>query len=71
MPAQAMLAGKVVIATGWSGNCDSMDANTSSLVPYTFTSVCDPQDYYRGGRWTEPDVAVAAHHLRTGYEDST
>ena len=62
--AQAMLAGKAVIATNWSGNCDFMDESTSLLVPFRLVPVVDPQGIYTRGRWAEPDVMLAAQHLR-------
>ncbi len=45
--AQAMLAGKPVIATNWSGNCDFMSEENSFLVPYTLVPVKDPQGIYQ------------------------
>lgn len=61
--AEAMAAGKAVVATGWSGNLDFMDDRTSALVPYTLTAVDDPQGIYRGGLWAEADVEAAATAL--------
>jgi len=63
LPAQAMVAGKAVVATGWSANLDFMAPGTGVLVDYTLVPVRDPQALYRGGRWAEPDVADAAHKL--------
>lgn len=63
--AQAMLAGKAVIATNWSGNCDFMDESTSLPVPFKLVPIVDPQGIYTHGRWAEPDVTVAAQHLRS------
>lgn len=61
--AEAMAAGKAVVATGWSGNLDFMDDRTSVLVPYTLTAVDDPQGIYRGGLWAQADVEAAARSL--------
>jgi glycosyltransferase involved in cell wall biosynthesis len=61
--AQAMLAGKATIATGWSGNLDFMTAENSVLVPAGFIEVEDAQGIYRSGRWADPDVAAAAQSL--------
>jgi glycosyltransferase involved in cell wall biosynthesis len=70
MMMEAMLAGKPVIATGWSGNVDFMDAESSVLVPYTMVPVCDPQNVYNnlGASWAEPDVAFAARALERLFE---
>lgn len=62
--ARAMLAGKAVVATGWSGNLDFMTAKTSVLVPYDLRPTLDPQGLYRGGRWAWPQVEQAATALR-------
>jgi glycosyltransferase involved in cell wall biosynthesis len=62
--ARGMLAGKLVIATGWSGNLEFMDEASSILVPYRLEAVNDPAGLYRGGRWAEPDIAYAAEALR-------
>lgn len=63
MPAQAMVVGKAVVATGWSGNLDFMTPDNSALVDYTLVPVRDPQALYDGGRWAEPDVEDAAAKL--------
>jgi glycosyltransferase involved in cell wall biosynthesis len=39
LPAQAMLAGKAVVATGWSGNLDFMTGDDSVLVDYALVHV--------------------------------
>jgi len=66
-----MSVGTPVVATGWSGNLDSMDAETAFLVdaklvpvrvanqPAYFTEVVGPE-----ARWAEPDVGQAAEWLR-------
>ena len=64
LPAQAMAAGKAVMATGWSANLDFMTADNSMLVDYTLIPVRDPQGLYGNGRWAEPDVQDAAAKLR-------
>lgn len=63
LPAQGMLAGKPVVATGWSGNLDFMDRETSRLVDYDLVPVEDSQGLYAGGHWAEPDVEDAARQL--------
>jgi glycosyltransferase involved in cell wall biosynthesis len=70
LPAQAMAAGKAVVATGWSGNLDFMSAGDSALVDYALVPVDDSQGLYDGGRWAEPDVADAAAKLGMLIEDA-
>ncbi len=64
--AEAMLAGKPVIATGWSGNLDFMTAETSSLVRCRLVPVSDPDGPYDGLAtvWAEPDLDHAATEMR-------
>lgn len=65
--AAAMAAGKPVIATGWSGNLEFMDSESSVLVPYRLVPVYDPQGIYEeedGQRWAAPDLEAAASSLR-------
>jgi glycosyltransferase involved in cell wall biosynthesis len=66
--AEAMLLGKPVIATGWSGNTDFMDNTNAVLVPYRLAPARDDRLVYRG-LWAEPDVARAAEILRTLADD--
>jgi len=67
--AEAMAAGKAVIATGWSGNLDFMDDRTAVLVPCALVPVDDPQGIYRGGRWAQPDVEAAGRALADLIDD--
>jgi glycosyltransferase involved in cell wall biosynthesis len=63
--AEAMILGKPVIATGYSGNLDFMTEENSFLVPYEMAEVppgCEP--YLPGTPWAEPDVDVAARLMR-------
>ena len=69
-PAQAMAAGKVVVATGWSANLDFMSPANSRLVDYTLVPVRDPQGLYDSGRWAEPDIDDATAKLEALIEDS-
>lgn len=64
--AEAMLAGRAVIATGWSGNLDFMDTSSSVLIPASLVPVRDPQRVYAvaGARWAEPDHDAAVEALR-------
>jgi glycosyltransferase involved in cell wall biosynthesis len=67
--AEAMLLGKAVIATGWSGNTDFMDDTNAALVGYRLAPARDDRSVYRG-LWAEPDVAEAASLLRTLADDA-
>ena len=69
--AEAMLLGKPVIATGWSGNLDFMDNNSAALVPVRLVPPCDPRGVLQvaGAVWADPDIAVAAEHLRRLADD--
>lgn len=63
--AEAMLLGKPVIATAYSGNMDFMDETCVALVGYKLIPVSDPQGIYGGDGavWAEPDVDEAAEWL--------
>lgn len=71
VPAEAMLLGRPVVATGWSGNMDFMDADSAVLVPFTLVPARDPRGVLEapGAVWAEPDVAVAAEALRRLADD--
>jgi glycosyltransferase involved in cell wall biosynthesis len=63
--AEAMLCGKPVIATGYSGNLDFMSEDDSFLVPYRLVSIdrtCGP--YKAGYHWADPDLDYAADAMR-------
>ena len=63
--AEAMLLGKPVIATGYSGNLDYMTDNNSYLTRWTPTEV--PQGtltYPEGFIWADPDIDHAASFMR-------
>jgi glycosyltransferase involved in cell wall biosynthesis len=66
IPATAMLLGRAVVATGWSGNMDFMTPEVSGLVPYRLIKAEDPRGTYAlaGAQWAEPDVEAAAEQLR-------
>lgn len=64
--AECMARGKPVIATGWSGNMDFMDAQSAALVPYSLVPVNDPCGVYQaaaGAVWAEPDQDAAVKIL--------
>jgi glycosyltransferase involved in cell wall biosynthesis len=68
--AEAMAVGRPVIGTAYSGNLEFMTADTSMLIPYTFTHVpfgCAP--YPPGTRWAEPDIDAASAAMRAVASD--
>jgi len=56
--------GVPVVATAWSGNLDFMDETTACLVPTAMVPVDDAQGIYSGQVWADPDIDIAAGHLR-------
>lgn len=67
--AEAMLLGKPVIATGYSGNLDFMTAQTSYLVPWKLTKVGRrAEGYPRCATWAEPNLREAARLMRHVWE---
>lgn len=63
--AEAMAAGKPVLATDWSGNTDFADASNSYPVAYALRAVARTVGPYRAGEtWAEPDVEHAAALMR-------
>jgi glycosyltransferase involved in cell wall biosynthesis len=66
IPATAMLLGRAVVATGWSGNLDFMTPETSALVSYRMIPATDPRGTYDfpNSNWADPDIEDAALRLR-------
>ncbi len=63
--AEAMLLGKPVIATGYSGNLQFMTPANSWLVGYELTRVGEGVEMYPpDARWAEPDLDHAAELMR-------
>lgn len=66
---EAMLLGRPVIATGWSGNMDFMDESCALIVSFTLTPVVDVHPAYTAPHltqrqlWAEPDILDAARHI--------
>ena len=68
--AEAMSLGKPVIATAYSGNLDFMTPSNSFLVDHTTSHVpAGVPAYAAGTPWAEPDLDVAAAHMRRVVED--
>lgn len=68
--AEAMAYGKPVVATGYSGNVDYMDASNSYPVGYELRPIpegCGP--YPAGAVWAEPNVEEAARLLRQVFDE--
>lgn len=67
---EAMLLGKPVIATGWSGNLSFMDSESACLVDYrmvpveTTTAPYTAQQIGKVSTWAEPDIEHAAWWMR-------
>jgi glycosyltransferase involved in cell wall biosynthesis len=64
-PAEAMLLGVPVIVTDYSGTADFANNQTALTVPYNLIPVSE-DDYpgVDGQRWADPDIDVAARHMR-------
>lgn len=67
--AEAMMAGRPVIATGHSGNLQFMDAANALLVPAELVPVGTGTPYPPTARWAEPDLGEAARLMRAVVED--
>jgi glycosyltransferase involved in cell wall biosynthesis len=63
--AEALLLGKQVVATGFSGNMDFCDEGRVGLVSYRMAALA-PTDYFHGEgqHWAEPSIEHAAARLR-------
>jgi hypothetical protein len=67
--AEAMLLGKPVIATGYSGNLAFMDRDNSILVDYKIVDIAEDRPLYtKGNFWAEPSIEHAAASMRHVYE---
>lgn len=71
VPAEAMMLARPVVATGWSGNMDFMDASSAALVGYRLVPAVDPRGVFEapGAVWAEPDLDEAAAALRRLADD--
>lgn len=68
--AEAMLMGKPVIATNFSGNVDFMDDSNSLLVRHELVKLGKPIPPYDADlEWAEPSAEHAAQLMRRVYED--
>ena len=62
VPAEAMLLGKPVVATAWSGTEDFLRDEWACRVPFTLVPARDSRGVFAapGAMWAEPDAAAAA-----------
>jgi glycosyltransferase involved in cell wall biosynthesis len=68
--AEAMLMGKPVIATNYSGNLAFMHKGNSFLVDYTLAEIADDNPIYQAGNhWAEPSIDHAAALMRHCYDN--
>lgn len=68
--AESMALGRPVIATAYSGNLDFMNEDNSLLVPCTMVEVGpNAGPYPATTHWADPDVDVAAAHMRRLVDD--
>jgi glycosyltransferase involved in cell wall biosynthesis len=62
--AEAMILGKPVIGTGWSGNLDFMNTDIACLVDNRLIPLQDGEYPYAEGQvWADPDVEQAAEYM--------
>uniref|UniRef100_UPI0038BDBD54 glycosyltransferase family 4 protein n=1 Tax=Paraburkholderia sediminicola TaxID=458836 RepID=UPI0038BDBD54 len=68
--AEAMALGQPVVATNFSGNVDFCETDTAFLVDGELIPL-RPGDYLfsEGQYWCDPDVSIAAEHLKRMIED--
>lgn len=75
VPLEAMLLGKPVVATAWSGNLSYMNYQNACLVSHDLIQVQDDSDFYGPptlgiqGHWAEPCREHAAAWLRKLADD--
>lgn len=68
--AEAMLMGKPVIATNYSGNVDFMNNDNSLLVPYELVRLGRPLPPYEADlMWAEPSIEHAAALMRRLFDE--
>ena len=68
--AEAMALGKPVIATGYSGNLDFMNASNSRLVDFQLVSIGPGADPYPAeAQWADPDPHHASRLMRELFDD--
>ncbi len=68
--ADAMARKTAVIATGYSGNLDFMDEDSSVLVPIEKVAVTNYAGMRVNSQWAEPDIDFASRKLRDLFDSS-
>jgi glycosyltransferase involved in cell wall biosynthesis len=70
VPAEAMVLGKPVVMTEWSGNLELMTPDNSCGVNYELKQLeRDYGPYKKGQVWAEPDIDHAAHYMKKLYQN--
>jgi glycosyltransferase involved in cell wall biosynthesis len=71
VPAEAMLLGRPVIATAWSGNMDFMAPDAAALIGYKLIPAVDPRGVFEapGAVWADPDIDEATKWLQRLADD--
>lgn len=65
VPAEAMLLGKPVVLTNWSGNTDYMTPENSVGIDYELVKLGRDYGLYKAHQhWAEPDIEQAARWMR-------
>jgi glycosyltransferase involved in cell wall biosynthesis len=69
--AEAMLRGRPVVATNWSGNVDFLCGDNGLPIPWQLAAAGDPQETYQhpSMMWADADVDAAAEALRRLRDD--
>lgn len=68
--AEALLLGKPVIVTGYSGNTDFTNPQNACVVDYQLVDVAhDEYPHAAGQHWAEPDLEQAAWYMRRLVDD--
>ncbi|WP_139284290.1 glycosyltransferase [Salinicola sp. MIT1003] len=69
--AHAMLMEKPVITSDYSGSQDFCNSSNAFLIPVTEVEVAEHEMpvMVKGARWGQPDLEVAAQHMRTVVEN--
>lgn len=63
--AEAMMLGKPVIATAYSGNLDFMSEENGFLIPYKLITIARTHGPYKAGyHWAQPDLDYASDVMR-------
>jgi len=76
VPMEAMSLGKLVIATGYSGNVTFMTEQNSLSVPYRLVEPAGDVPFFlprfagRNAAWAEPDLGAASDLMRRSAQDS-